>query len=483
MGLTMMCLLAGCQVGPEYQRPQTAASDGTYHWLPEQWQLAEPNDPNALNAWWREFNDPVIDDLVYKALRNNTDLLAAAASVDQAEALLAQAYGARLPEVSTSFNRNQQKMSFTFPTGRTSFIAKGYSLDLSISYLVDIFGKLRRAEQAAEYDFWAAENNRQALAHAIVAQVIQTRIEIATQQRLMKIAQANIESWTQSYESIESRYEGGLVSALDVYLARENLSNAQARKYQTEQALVLTRHALDVLCGQRPMTGGEIASTLGELPALTPVPAGLPVSLLDRRPDIRSTELRLAAATERVGISMGQLYPDLVLTATAGYTADDLESLINPASQVYAGIINATAPIFNGGQLKAGVKAAQAATRQAAAEYAGIVLNAMREVEDALVKQQMMTERIGFLQETLDASVKAENLAKDRYGQGLENILTLLETERGRRMAENDLAMAQGDLWKVRVELFLAIGGNWGIEEVNPQTESANIQSSEEYIK
>ncbi|MBC8379420.1 MAG: efflux transporter outer membrane subunit [Planctomycetes bacterium] len=470
---------AGCNVGPNYKRPVTAAdSVGAFSWLPQQW--ADANDPNLSNAWWRQFNDPVTDELVQKALLHNTDLAAAAAAVDQSCAFLTQAYGARLPEVSLGFNRTRQNVSFNLPSGRESFIAQSYTMDLSISYMVDVFGKLRRAERAAEYELFASENDRQSLAHAVVAQVIATRIDIATQQRLLEINEQTISNWEKVLEIIDRRYQQGLSPAVDVYIAKENLASAKAQKALVEQSLILLLHALDVLCGQAPETTGDLSQTLPKLPELLPVPAGLPADLLDRRPDVRSAEMRLAAGTERIGVRIAEMYPDLTLTATGGYASDHFRNLTFSENQVYAAILNAMAPVFKGGRLKAGVEAAEAAARQSAAQYAGAVLNAMREVEDALVKQQKLTERITQLTDRFEQAQHAERLATDRYTQGVDKILLVLETERRRRQAENELALSQGDLWKARVELFLAIGGDWGVEETQPvaaakQTEKISI--------
>ena len=464
-GLVLVCSwFTGCNVGPDYERPVTAAdSVGEYSWLPQQW--ADANDPNLTNAWWQKFNDPVTDELVQKALLHNTDLLAAAAAIDRSRAFLKQAYGARLPEATLGFNRTRQKVNFNSPGGRESFIAQGYTMDLSISYMVDVFGKLRRAERAAEYDLFATENDRQALAHAVVAQVTATRIDIATQQRLLEINAQTISNWGKALEIIDRRYQQGLSPAVDVYIAKENLANAKSQKPRIEQSLILSLHALDVLCGQAPEATDDLANTLPKLPVLSPVPAGLPADLLDRRPDVRSAEMRLAGSTERIGVRIAEMYPDLTLTASGGYASEHFRDLTLSDNQIYAFIMNAMAPVFKGGRLKAGVEAAEAATRQSAAQYAGTVLNAMREVEDALVKQQKLSQRITQLTDRFEQAKNAERLAVDRYTQGVDKILLVLETERRRRLAENELALSQGELWKARVELFLAIGGDWGIEE------------------
>ncbi|MHC5172617.1 MAG: efflux transporter outer membrane subunit [Planctomycetota bacterium] len=361
-----------------------------------------------------------------------------------------------MPEAGLGFNRTRQKVNYNFPGGRESFIAQGYTMDLSISYMVDVFGKLRRAERAAEYDLFATENDRQALAHVVVAQVTATRIDIATQQRLLEINAQTISNWEKALEIIDRRYQQGLSPAVDVYIAKENLANAKSQKPRIEQSLILSLHALDVL---------DLANTLPKLPVLSPVPAGLPADLLDRRPDVRSAEMRLAGSTERIGVRIAEMYPDLTLTATGGYASEHFRDLTLSENQVYAFIMNAMAPVFKGGRLKAGVEAAEAATRQSAAQYAGTVLNAMREVEDALVKQQKLSQRITQLTDRFEQAKNAERLAVDRYTQGVDKILLVLETERRRRLAENELALSQGDLWKARVELFLAIGGDWGIEE------------------
>ncbi|MHC4882066.1 MAG: efflux transporter outer membrane subunit [Planctomycetota bacterium] len=469
-GLVLLCSwFAGCNVGPDYERPVTAAdSVGEYSWLPKQWTNA--NDPNATNMWWYGFNDSVTNNLVQQALVHNTDLQAAAAVVDQSRAFLTIAHGARLPEADLGFNRTRQQLSFNFPGGRESFIAQGYTFDLGISYMADVFGKLRRAEHAAEYGLFATENNRQALAHAVVAQVIQTRVQVATQQRLLEINEQTISNWEKALEIIDRRYQQGLSPAVDVYIARENLANAKAQKTLVEQSLILTYHALDVLCGRAPETTDDLARTLPALPVLSPIPAGIPAYLLDRRPDVRASEMQLAAATERIGVSIAQMYPDLTFTATGGYASDHFRDLARSDTEVYGFIMNAFAPVFKGGRLKAGVKAAEAAARQAAAQYSGVVLTAMREVEDALVKQQKLSERIDQLTDRLNQAREAERLATERYLEGVDQFLLVLETERRRRNAENELAITQGNLWEARVQLFLAIGGDWGIDPMQPVT-------------
>jgi outer membrane protein, multidrug efflux system len=489
------CILvcAGCMVGPKYKRPKTAADPNEhYQWLPSGW--SEASEPNGPSRWWEVFNDPVTNDLVSRALTHNTDLKAAAAGVQRSQALLEQAHGIRLPDVGYAAGREQSQMSFVMPNistpmgsfgGRLTSRSTTYSQQLSISYIVDLFGRLRRAERAAARDLLATQADAEALVHAIVAQVVQTRVQIATQQQLLHIADATIASWERSLEVTGQRYQGGLVSPLDVKLIRQNLEGAKAQRIAVEQTLAHTNNALAVLCGRRPGRSQALAENLPATPALAPIPTALPATLLDRRPDVQAAELRLAAATERVGVSIAQMYPDLTLTGSAGIMSDKFQDMTNSDFGTYSLAMGLAAPIFKGGQLRAGVRAAKATAEEAAQVYAGVVLKAFREVEDALVKHQMLTAEIEQIERRLQLAQESERMAQERYKRGAEPILVVLETQRVLRMTENDLAVAQGQLWQARIELHLALGGDWGIRgrEAGSRKPEDRIRTSEDKNK
>jgi multidrug efflux system outer membrane protein len=462
LGLAMAVAISGCMVGPNYVRPNTVADDGTgFINAPAGW--TDANDICQNGPWWRCFGDQVTADLVVLALERNTDLKAAAAKVLEAEALLAQSHGVRFPDVSYAANRRRGKVSASSFGGSGSFFSTVYSQNVNVSYIVDFFGKLRRSEQAAVADLLATEADRQTLRHAIVSQVVRTRIQIGTQQRLLNVARADIKSRAETLRIVERRYNSGLVGPLDVYLARENLAAARALEPAIVERVKLAQHSLDVLIGQRPGALTQLPDRLGALGEPKPIPVGIPAALLDRRPDVRAAELRLRAATDRVGVSIAALFPDLTLSGTWGYQANKFSMLTDPQSEVYSAIIGLAAPIFKGGQLKAQVDAAKARATGAAENYAGVVLTALREAEDALVRQQTLKARIGYLQERLKEGLRAESLARQRYLRGVEKILIVLETERRRRIGENELIVATGNLWTARVELFLALGGDWDI--------------------
>ncbi|MHC5059482.1 MAG: efflux transporter outer membrane subunit [Planctomycetota bacterium] len=479
ISLGMVIIISGCMVGPDYVRPETTAESGTdFLNTPPGW--ADANDICTSGPWWRCFGDQVTADLVALALERNTDLKVAAAKVLEAEALLAQSRGVRLPDVSYAASRSRGKVSASSFGGSSSFFSTIYRQNINVSYIVDFFGKLKRAERASIADLLATEADRQNLRHLIISQVIRTRIQIATQQRLLDVALADIVSREQTLVVIERRYRSGLVGPLDVYLAKENLAAARALEPAIVERLKLALHSLDVLINQRPGALVQLPDRLADLQEPEPVAVGVPAALLDRRPDVRAAEMRLRAATERVGVSIAALFPDLTLSGTWGYQSNKFSLLADPQSEVYSAIIALAAPIFKGGQLKAQVDAAKARATGAAENYAGVVLKAMREAEDALVRQQTLKERIGHLTERLVEARRAENLAQQRYLRGVDRLLIVLETERRRRIGENELIVAKGNLWTARVELFLALGGDWDITSPDSQLKNSGVADAKD---
>ena len=200
------------------------------------------------------------------------------------------------------------------------------------------------------------------------------------------------------------------------------------------------------------------------------MPIGLPASLLDRRPDVRAAELMLRAANERIGVSIAQLYPDLTIIGTFGYSGDTVEEIFQQdETEMYAAIMSLAQPIFRGGQIRAQIDAAEARYAELAANYAGTVLAAMREVEDALITGQMLQNQLKHAQVRFREAGAAESLSKQRYERGVEGILTVLVSERSRRIAEQEVIVLKGQIWTNRVNLFLALGGDWDYQELSEE--------------
>jgi len=225
--------------------------------------------------------------------------------------------------------------------------------------------------------------------------------------------------------------------------------------------------------GRRPGSVEMLPNTMPQLPSLDPVPLGLPAALLDRRPDLRQAELQLSAATYGVGAAIANLYPDLSLTGSVGASADRLNDLTISDGLVYNAIANLVGPLFTGGQRRADVDAAKARADQATAMYAGAVLNALREVEDALVFGDYTVKSFNLTTERVAEARAADRLAKQRYQRGVETLLTVLETERRLRLAEQAIITTTADVWNARIDLFLSLGGDWGTAPPDSESEPA----------
>ena len=463
LSISGVLLTAGCMVGPMYSRPETAAdTNDAYYYAGTHEQ--DVNAFDGIERWWERFADETTGTLVRRMLENNYDLKASAARVLQAEAALAGAFGRRLPDVSYGISRDRSKRSFNFG-GRFSVMSETWTQGVSVGYILDLFGKLRRAERAAWAQVLAVQANEEALINSMIATVITARVDIATTQRRLAIARANTLSRTETLEIVERRYGEGLVGPVDVRLARENLEAARALEPSIELTLAKAHHALDVLLARRPGGSGELPETLADLPVLGPLPIGLPGSLLDRRPDVIAAELSLRAANEEIGVSIAQLFPDLMLTANFGGSADRWRDIWEHSAETYSLLFNFTGPIFKGGQLKAQIKAAKARFAELAANYGQTVLRAIREVEDALVTEQMLQSQLKYTQLRFKEAQAAENLSKERYQRGVESILSMLESERRRRIAEEQLTILKGQIWTTRVNLHLALGGDWDYQD------------------
>jgi multidrug efflux system outer membrane protein len=465
--VSIAVLATGCMVGPKYERPMTAAdtNDGYFNAADH---ITDFNDFGDTDHWWHRFGDPVTAELVCQMLESNYDLKASAARVLQAQAALAQAHGARLPGVSYTLDRDRSKVSFNLGAlggGRFSFMNTTWSQNISVAYIVDFFGKLKHAERAAWAQLLAAEANEQALTNTMIATVIEARVNIATIQRRLAIARANTKSRQETLRIVDRRYNEGLVGPVDVRLARENLEASLALEPAIELSLIKAHHALDVLLGHRPGRSEQLPGTLAELPDLEPVRIGLPAGLLDRRPDVRAAELMVRAANEEIGVSIAQLYPDVTLVANYGASADRWRDLWEHFSETYSALAGLSQPIFAGGRLRAQVDAAEARHAEMAANYAGTVLTAMKEVEDALIAEQMLQKELEHTELRFEQANAAESLSQERYQRGVDSILTVLETERRRRIAEETLVILKAQIWTTRVNLHLALGGDWNEQE------------------
>lgn len=457
-------LLSACTLAPTYEAPETEQYTG------EEFAQAISDEPAptipSVN-WWVEFDDPVINTLVDQALTNNLDIRVAAANVLETEALVRVATGRRWPEVGTNLSGER---SFTgastgssFSPGVDRLYTTTYSVGANLSWQTDLFGRLRSAEKASIADWQASQTDRDAIIHTVIANVIRQRVQLAIAMQRLYVAQDILASREHTLEIVNRRYSRGVsqTSAVDVRLARENVFSAEANIAALEQNVSLAQHALDILLGKKPGALFIVQNDLNELPQLDDAIAGVPAQLLDRRPDLRANEFRVIATNERIGVALADLYPDLTITTGGGWRGEDISDLFSSESLFGRLLGELTQTLFAGGRLRAEVDAAKARLEAQANTYANSVLQAMREVEDALIQNHKLNERLAKVYEQVTEARLAENLSRDRYARGVEQLLTVLETERRRQDAEDTLLRVEQDYWNARIDLHLALGGNW----------------------
>ncbi len=454
--------LGGCSVGPKYTHQETLADKAGWSFE----NASYSTDTNNPGKWWEKFNDKTTDSLVEKAIARNYDIKIAAAQVLQAEASYKIAGGALLPHV-TANSDSQLSRQNTGPPGSalenngTVTKTRTYTNVFSVSYVLDLFGSLRHAKQSQYNKLLASKADKNAVINSLIASVINARVNIATMQNRLSIAKANADSLGKTLDIVEDRYRQGLVGPVDVRLARQNYAAAKSSIPDLELSLRLAQNALDVLVAEQPGKTQPLKDTMADLPLPQTIPVGLPATLLQRRPDVVASELKLKAQNEKIGQSIANMYPSLNFTGSMGWKSNTSEAIFVDEAWLYSAMMSISQPIFMGGQLKAQVEYDKALFSQYASQYAKTVITAMREVEDQAASENLLRKRLEYAQISFDEAKAAEELARDRYSRGVETLLTVLESERRRNTAEDSLASLKGQIWNARVNLFLALGGDW----------------------
>jgi NodT family efflux transporter outer membrane factor (OMF) lipoprotein len=468
----LLCIV-GCTLGEDYRRPHTPI-DRHESYINAPATLSAALAKGSLSRWWEGMDDALLTRYVSLLLDQNLQLQEAAARIDQAWAQIGIRKGGLWPSLSASvsgvrrmqpINESSFASGIPYPDGipMERFYTTQWDAGLSTSWQLDLFGKVRRSLEAAQARFEASQSEAEALIHSLIAEVARRRVGIATLQRRMAFARETVESRRLTLRVVEGRYRRGVrnTSALDVYLARENLAAAQADLNDLRREINETVYELDALLGHTPGSTDPGAVDMPLLPPPEPPPLGLPAELLDRRPDLRAAELRLKAATADTGVAIGDLYPDLTVSGTIGFQNNALANWFrrsNLAGDIMGDIM---LRLFEGGRLRANIALQQARARELAASYAQQILNALREVETALSDSRYIAARLEHLDQQLQNIRKAEELSWRNYRRGLQPLLDVLEIQRRRYVTEQTYLMAAQSAWNSRIALYLALGGDW----------------------
>ena len=456
--------LSGCELlAPLYQRPVAA--------LPDAYSEKHDPVPKGLaisERWWEGYQDTELNQLVELALKNNHQLAKAIASIEQAEGYAKEVGSAALPNV--GFNANGTRTRVTEAGAFPVFAANprpNYTVQLSTSFEIDFWGKVRSARAAAAAQLLSSEYARDTVALTLTSSVVNNYLlirSIDTQLLTMKTLQKNRED---SLDLAQKRLEGGVASTLDVHQAESAKANLLAQMSELSRQRSLLEHQLGLLTGN--LDNHVTAPASPVLPQVTMPSVGLPSDLLNARPDIQQAEQTLIAANANIGVAKAALYPSITLAA--GYGAESLEfsDIMKTAARVWNVGLGLYLPIFSAGKLDAKVDQVTAQQKQALHTYAYTVQTAFTEVNDALSNLREYQKRAAYLSEAATAADKATMVAENRYKAGYSAYLDVLDTQRTYQEAKLSLLQVQADYQLSLVTLIKALGGGFTtkVKDVN----------------
>jgi multidrug efflux system outer membrane protein len=477
--IVTLCSAAGCTLGPNYTRP-TIETPATYRFAKDVMPTSASVGTLAdVPAWWRSFGDTELDALVQEALVANHDLRIATARVDEFAALVAATRAQGLPQVGYGVSAGRQRLSsaLTSLPPDVNPISESYSGLLSASWELDLWGRIRRENEAARANLFATEQARLGVALTLVSSVVSGYITLLDLDRQLEISQATLDGRKRNVEVFQLRLDGGAVSEFEMMQVTAEYETAAAAIPVLQQAIAQQENALSVLVGRNP---GSIrrGKTLQSLIA-PPVPAGLPSDLIARRPDILQAEQQLVAANALVGAARALYFPTLSLTGSGGTASSQLNDLFTGPAHTWSYTGQLLGPLFSGGAIDAANRQAKSRRDQALEAYQKTIQSAFRDVDDSLAAIQAKRTLIASLGRQVKALERAVELTRERYDNGYTDYLEVLDTERSLFSAELSLSSARGDGYRSLVDLYRALGGDW-IEQVTPlpATQKPTLQNS-----
>jgi multidrug efflux system outer membrane protein len=449
-------LIAGCTVGPNFRRPESTAPP-EYRGLSSE----NPPGPNSLGdlPWWEIFGDPVLQDLVKEALSQNYDLRVATQRILEARAQVTIARSFQFPEVSGSGSAQySQIVGKLQPPQVEKFFPPSAGIDMS--WEIDFWGRFRRLTEAARSELLASEYGRRVVMATLVSDVAAAYFNLRSLDQELEIARRTLAARLDSLKLVQLREQGGVAALIDVRQAEILVAQAAEVVPDTERQIALTENALSVLLGHNP-EGIPRGRPLGQQIAFPTLPTGVPSSLLERRPDIVQAEATLHAATARIGVAKSDYFPRVFLTGSANAGGIWVNGSWAGPQGLFAIGPSFSVPIFNSGRVGAGVDAAEANARIAFDLYQQTVIQAFREVSDALAEHQKRRE-FRVQQEALEIAARdASRLSNIRYTGGVTSYLEVLDSERQQFDAELGLVRTYRDELVAVVRLYKSLGGGW----------------------
>jgi outer membrane protein, multidrug efflux system len=463
--LVIIILIAGltsCLVGPKYERPVTkeynaySGSDSTVVIA----DSAAIKDSIALIGWTEVYKDTVLTNLIKTVLSSNLDLLTAVSRVEEARATYGIAKSNLYPSFGYSVTGGAYNIGENAQQSGAGIPGPAFSGYATMSWELDLFGKLRHQKRSSWAQFLATENNAQAVRVSLIAETATLYFILRDADNRLDIATKTVKMRTESLKMISERFSKGYVSELDQLQAQQQLALAQAAVPNAERQVIITQNALRVLIGQAP---GSIArgNSIYDQQLPPEIPAGIPSELLQRRPDIIAAEQTLISQTEEIGVATAMRFPSISLTGFLGYASPSLSTIVNPASLALGVAGNIAGPIFEFGKNKRRVEAQKYRTEQYSFQYQKTVLNAFAEVDNSLASLRLNTQEHEAYKSALNAASKAYSLTEARYYDGYTNYLELLNQQDNLFNVQLRESATQTDQNIAVVTLFKALGGGW----------------------
>ena len=449
----LLNLISCTLIGPDYKRPEINLPNA-YHQ-----ELDKENFVTDLNNWWKLYQDPVLNELMDKALIKNTDINAAIARLEESDAYLKEVGAALLPEVDLTSQASRTKSTTTGAITNPKPIRKDYLIRLGTSFELDFWGKLRRAKESARAEYLASQFSKDTVVLTLQSLLASNYLLLRSIDSQIVALKANVKYREENLTLTKKRLESGLVSALDVHQAEAAFNNLSAQLSDLIRQREIIFNQLTVLSGDMNLVIPDV--TMDALITPPTPPSGLPSSLLESRPDVREAEQMMIAANANIGVAKAALFPTISLTANFGAQSAALSNLNKSGSDIWGGGLGLSLPIFDSGRVRSKIDQATAKQKEALSYYESSIQNAFKEVNNALVSLKEYTEQENDLKLTQEAAKKAMDIASNRYKAGYSSYLEYLDAQR----VFNDASIAYIQKRQLRlmasVELFKSLGGGW----------------------
>ncbi len=473
--LVLVASLGGCAlVGPDFKKPDADVAES---WSPVDHEAVEAS-PVERGDWWKTFNDPALDTLIETAYAQNLTLQVAGLRVYEARAILGYATGTLYPQAQSlngsaaniEISENAEPVS-NLPPSVGSLVDTRfdrYALSFDAAWELDFWGRFRRGVESADANLAATMATYDSFLVTLTGEVATAYVLLRTLEERLHFAHNNVAIQQRSLEIADVRQRNGLVSELDVQLARSLRASTQSTVPLFETGIRQSKLALSLLLGLPPSDLTEILGGPGTIPvAPSEIAVGIPADLLRRRPDIRRSELQAAAQSARIGIARADMFPALRLVGSLGYAADSTSDVFESGSSFGVAGVGFNWKFLNYGRLRNNVRVQDARFQQLVVAYQNTVLNAAREVEDGLVRFTHSSERVVYLTESVEAARRAVELAQTQYRDGVISYTLVLDAQQFLSLNEDRLTVARGEVVRSLISTYKALGGGWQIRATN----------------